>query len=362
VRIYQFITPSRIGGAEVHVLGLVRKLAERGHDVTVVCPRGRQFTRELERQLPGVRRWAPRMWGKLDPVTLMRLAQRLRREQVQVLHTHLSTASLIGGLAARLAGVPAVATVHGLNSRTCFMHAREIIAVSQAVRSHLAAQGVPESRLRVIYDGIDLQHYREAPDPAPLRARLGVAPQDMLIGSVGRLGREKGNAYLIEAAAILWTRERLPVRVLLVGEGRERRALQEDARRCRIADRVIFAGFQREVVAYQAALDVLCLPSLKEGLSLSALEAMALGRPVVASRVGGTPEVVADGQTGVLVEPANPEALAAAIARLLRDPEEARRMGEAGRERVERVFDIEQMVDRIEQVYAEVRTPTAVCG
>ncbi len=361
MRIYQFITPSRIGGAEVHVLGLARKLAERGHDVTVVCPRGRQFTRELQRQ--GVRLWAPRIWGKLDFVTLVRLAWHLRREQVEVLHTHLSTASLIGGLAARLAGVPAVATVHGLNHRTCFMYARKIIAVSQAVRSHLASQQVPESRLRVIYNGVEVARYPEAAEAVSLRVsgrRLRAAhrPQEMLIGSVGRLSREKGNAYLIQAAAILCGRERLPVRVLLVGEGRQRRALEQEARRCGIADRVIFAGFQREVVPYQAALDVFCLPSLKEGLSLSALEAMALRKPVVASRVGGTPEVVADGQTGVLVEPANAEALAAALARLLRDPAQARHMGEAGRERVERVFDIEQMVDRIEQVYAEVsRSP-----
>jgi len=352
VRIYQFITPSQIGGAEVHVLSLCLKLVERGHAVTVVCPRGRALTDELRRR--GVDLWAPRTAGKLDPVTLLRLARRLRRERVAVLHTHLSTASLIGSLAARLAHVPVVATVHGLNTRTCFMHAQRIIAVSHAVRRHLAAQGVPETRIRVIYNGVNLGDHRDPPDPHPLRQRLGVARGDALIGTVGRLSPEKGQVHLIEAAAILRARDRLPVRVLLVGDGRERPALAQAARRRGLGDHVIFAGFQRDATSYEAAMDIFCLPSIREGLSLSALEAMALRKPVVASRVGGTPEVVADGVSGLLVEPANPEALAAALARLLRDHDLARRMGEAGRRRVESIFDLERVVDEVEGVYHEL--------
>ncbi|UCH34508.1 MAG: glycosyltransferase family 4 protein [Armatimonadota bacterium] len=352
MRVYQFITPSQIGGAEVHVLTLSRKLIERGHRVTVVCPRGRALTQELRQR--GFDVWAPRTTGKLDPVTLQRLAGRLRRDRADVLHTHLSTASLIGSFAARLAGVPAVATVHGLNSRTCFMHARRIIAVSHAVRRHLAAQSVPGERISVIYNGIELARYRDAPDPRLQRAVLGVVDGEMLIGAVGRLGPEKGHSYLIEAAAILVQRESLPVRMVIVGGGKSRHALEQVARRCGVADRVIFAGFQRDVMPYESALDVFCLPSLKEGLSLSALEAMALSKPVVASRVGGTPEVVADGETGLLVEPANPAALAQALSELIRDPQRARAMGQAGRARVERLFDLETVVGQIEDVYREL--------
>jgi glycosyltransferase involved in cell wall biosynthesis len=349
VRIYQFITPSQIGGAEVHVMALCRKLAERGHEVTVICPHGRLLTEELRRR--GTNLWTPCTTGKVDLLTLARLAARLRRDRAELIHAHLSTASLIGSLAARIAGVPAVATVHGLNSRTCFRFAHRLIAVSNAVRCHLVAQGVPESRISVIYNGIDFARYQQAPDAAALRDRLGVAAGEPLIGAVGRLGPEKGHAHLIEAAAILIVRESLPVRLMIVGGGRSRQALEQLARRCGIADRVIFAGFQSDVMPYEAALDVFCLPSLKEGLSLSALEAMALGKPVVASRVGGTPEVVADGETGVLVEPANPEALAQALAALLGDPQRARVMGRAGRERVARLFDLERMVDEIEALY-----------
>jgi glycosyltransferase involved in cell wall biosynthesis len=355
MHIYQFITPSQIGGAEVHVMALCRRLAERGHDVTLVCPRGRLLTEELPRSCANL--WTPRTTGKVDPLTLMRLAARLRRDRADILHTHLSTASLIGSIAARLARVPAVATVHGLNSRTCFMHAHRIIAVSHAVRRHLLAQGLPESRIKVIYNGIDFGRYQRGPDIAKLRAQLGAARGDMLIGAVGRLGPEKGHAHLIEAVALLIQRESLPVRLLLVGDGRSRQTLEQLARQRGIADRVTFAGFQTDVMPYEAVLDIFCLPSLKEGLSLSALEAMALGKPVVASRVGGTPEVVAEGQTGLLVEPGNPWALAQALAALLRDPVRAQAMGEAGRARVARWFDLDRMVDEIEALYYELTAP-----
>lgn len=349
MRVYQFITPSQIGGAEVHVLTLCRKLVTRGHRVTVVCPRGRTLTRELQERDFDV--WAPRTTGKVDPLTLVRLAARLRRDHADILHTHLSSAGLIGSLAARLAGVPAVATVHGLNRRTAFMYAQHIIAISHAVGQHLVAQGMPEARITVIHNGIELERYREAPDADAVRARLGLALGESLIGAVGRLAPEKGHSYLIEAAALLTKRDRLPVRLVIVGEGRSQQMLAATALRCGIADRVTLVGFQRDVRPYEAALDLFCLPSLKEGLSLSALEAMALSKPVVASRVGGTPEVVVDGETGFLVEPANPEALAQALGEMLRNADRARRMGEAGRARVEALFDLDRSVDRIEELY-----------
>jgi glycosyltransferase involved in cell wall biosynthesis len=351
MRIVQFITPSQIGGAEVHVLSLAARLLRRGHDVTVICPRGRDLERELRaRDLP---LWAPRTTGKFDPVTLIRLARRLRSWRADVLHTHLSTASLLGSLAARLAGVPAIATVHGLNSKTCFQCADRLIAVSQAVKQHLTAQGVPPDRIRVIYNGIDLPADVHTPQP-DLRQR--VAPASAVVfGTVGRLGPEKGHRYLLEAAAQLSRRAGLPpVHVLIVGQGREEAPLRALAQRLGIGDRVTFAGFQREVWPYLAIMEVFVLPSLKEGLSLSALEAMALGKPVVASRVGGTPEVVEDGETGMLVPPSDASALAEALASLVRSPEAMERMGRAGRQRVAERFGAERMASEIEEVYREV--------
>jgi glycosyltransferase involved in cell wall biosynthesis len=350
LRIFQYITPSGIGGAEVHVATLAEKLRERGHEVLVICPQGRPLLAELEARRLTVR--APRTYGKADPLTLLRLAGWLRRERPHVLHTHLSTASLLGSGAARLAGLPAVATVHGLNTRTCFKWATHLIAVSNAVKQHLVAQGLPEGRITVIHNGVDLKLLSRPYDRAALRAAWGIPPEAPLLVTVGRLVPEKGHRDLLQALAQLaqhaaW-RE---LRLLMVGAGVLLPLLRQEAADLGLSERVIFAGFQRDVPPFVQAADVFVLPSIREGLSLSALEAMALAKPVVACRVGGTPEVVVEGETGVLVSPARPEELAAALEALLRRPEQAQAMGEAGARRVREAFDLEQMVSKIEAMY-----------
>ena len=353
LRIVQYITPSQIGGAEVHVGTLAHKLEERGHQVTVVCPRGRPLVPELVARGLTVR--TPRTTGKLDPVTLARIAHWLRRDRAQVIHTHLSTASLLGSAAARLAGIPSVATVHGLNTRTCFNWARAIIAVSNAVKQHLVDQGMPSQRITVVHNGVDLQAVSRAKDAPSVRREWGLPAAAPLLITVGRLTPAKGHRDLLKAAAVLSRDSRwLELRLLIVGAGALLPELQREAQQLGLEQRVIFTGFQRDVLPFVLAADVFVLPSIQEGLSLSALEAMALGKPVVACRVGGTPEVVVDGETGLLVAPGHPRELAAALERLLADPEKARAMGEAGRRRAREAFDLEQMVTKIERIYRDL--------
>jgi len=141
------------------------------------------------------------------------------------------------------------------------------------------------------------------------------------------------------------------LQLVVVGTGVLFSELQRDAERMGVAQRVTFTGFQQDVVPFLQAADIFVLPSVQEGLSLSALEAMALGKPVVACRVGGTPEVVVDGETGLLVAPGQPTELASALEKLLADPPRARTMGEAGQRRVKEAFDFEHMVSKIERVY-----------
>ncbi len=350
LRIVQYITPSQIGGAEIHVTALADRLRARGHEVTVVCPRGRPLVAELvARGMPVL---TPRTFGKLDPVMLVRLIRWLRRNRAQVIHTHLSTASLLGSTAARIAGIPAVATVHGLNTRTCFNWAHAIIAVSNAVKQHLAAQGMPADRITVVHNGVDLRTMSRADESASVKQRWGLPRGAPVLITVGRLTREKGHRDLLGALSRLAQDSRWrEVRLLVVGAGALASALKRETRQLGLGERVIFVGFQRDILPFLQAADIFVLPSIQEGLSLSALEAMALGRPVVACRVGGTPEVVVDGQTGLLVSPGRPEELAGALERLLADPEQARAMGAAGRRRVREAFDFEQMVTKIEEVY-----------
>ena len=176
----------------------------------------------------------------------------------------------------------------------------------------------------------------------------------MLI-TLGRLTPKKGHTDLLEALSTLAGDPRWDaLRLLIVGTGALGPELEREADALGLAERVIFTGFQRDVLPFLQAADIFVLPSIQEGLSLSALEAMALGKPVVACRVGGTPEVVVDGQTGVLVSPGRPEELAGALEGLLEDPDRARAMGAAGRRRVRDAFDFEQMVSKIEEVYRRV--------
>ena len=350
LRLVQYITPSQIGGAEVHVATLAEKLRERGHQVTVICPRGRPLVGELVARGLTVR--APRATGKVDPAMLARLVWWLRREGVQLIHTHLSTASLLGSWAARLAGIPAVATVHGLNSRVCFTWARAIIAVSNAVRQHLVAQGMPPERITVVHNGVDLRTLSRPDEGGALRSRWGLPEGAPVLIAVGRLAPAKGHRDLLEAVAMLVSEPRWDeLRLLVVGTGTLLSALQREAARQGVDDRVIFCGFQRDVLPFLQAADIFVLPSIQEGLSLAALEAMALSKPVVACRVGGTPEVVVDGETGLLVAPGQPAELAKALENLLADPGEARAMGAAGRWRVQEAFDVEQTVTKIEAIY-----------
>jgi len=348
VRILQFITPARLGGAEHHVLQLCELLGARGHEVTVVCPRGRPLVPELARR--GIPHLTPRTMGKLDLLTLWRLGSWLREGGYDLLHTHLSTASLLGSAAAHRVGVPVVATVHGLNRAFAFRRVGHLIAVSQAVRTHLVRQGIPANTIRVVYHGI--QQPVAVPDGAQVRGGLGIPPDAFVIGVASRLRPEKGHRFLLEAAAQLMRQdEGQRTVVLLVGEGSERPALQAQAVALGIARHVHFTGFQAEVAPFLAAMDVCVVPSLKEGLSLVALEAMALARPVVASAVGGLPEVVEEGRTGLLVAPGQVMPLARALAKLAGDPETARAMGQAGRARVRRLFTVERMAAQTEDAY-----------
>jgi glycosyltransferase involved in cell wall biosynthesis len=350
LRLLQYITPSGIGGAEVHVLTLAEKLRERGHEVLVLCPHGRPLVGELKAR--GLPARAPRTTGKVDPIMLTRLIRWFRGEGWQVVHTHLSTASLLGSLAARVAGIPAVATVHGLNTRTCFAWASALVAVSNAVKQHLVGQGVPPDTITVIHNGVDLKLLSRAYHRTELRRQWGVPEEAPLLVTVGRLAPEKGHRDLLQALHLLASRpEWRELRLLMVGTGARQGPLRAEAEALGLAERVVFAGFQRDVPPFVQAADVFVLPSVREGLSLSALEAMALARPVVACRVGGTPEVVVDGQTGLLVSPAAPAELAEALAHLLHHPDLAQEMGRAGERRVREAFDLEQTVTKLENLY-----------
>jgi glycosyltransferase involved in cell wall biosynthesis len=223
------------------------------------------------------------------------------------------------------------------------------LAVSRHVRDRLAAgAGVPARKLRIVANGIDPAAFARSADPA-LRARLAGSPDRPLVLTAARLSPQKAIDGLLSAAVLV------PDAIFAIaGDGPDRAALEARAQALGIAPRVRFLGPRDDIPELLAACDLFVLPSLFEGLPLSVLEAMAAGKPVAATRIPGTDEAVADGETGILVPPGDAPALAAAIRAFLSDPALARRAGEAGRERVRTRFTASAMVDGVVAAYEEL--------
>lgn len=291
------------------------------------------------------------------------LVRAVGAERPAVFHAHLNwpLACKFGLVAAALRRVPAVvATVHlfveALMNRNARLQVRAVAAgvhryltVSRHVRDQLAAAvGLPERKLRVVPNGIDPAAFLRPADSA-LRAQLAGGPDRPLVFTAARLSPQKALDVLLSAAALV------PQAVFVIaGEGPERAALEARAEALGVASRVRLLGARDDVPELLAACDLFVLPSLVEGLPLSVLEAMAAAKPVVATRIGGTDEAVADGRTGILVPPGDAGALAAAIRTFLADPERARRWGEAGRDRLRACFTAPAMIDGVTAAYEEL--------
>jgi glycosyltransferase involved in cell wall biosynthesis len=225
-----------------------------------------------------------------------------------------------------------------------------LIAVSRAIVAKIADERGGLAPVDLVYNGVDLERYDHQEPCCTLHEEYGMEPGAEIVGVIARLEPEKGHPTLLEAwPAVL--RACPSAHLLIVGEGSRRDALEAQARELRIAHRVVFTGRRDDIPAVTAALDVAVLPSYREAQGLTILEAMALSRPVVASNVGGIPEMVEDGVTGLLVPPHDAPALAAAITRLLRDHPLADTLARAGHDLVHDRFCIQLMVNAVEAIY-----------
>lgn len=353
MRIAHQVLSGDVAGGQLVALQLARAARAAGHDVQFMSPTEGPFL-ALVRSDGFAARVIP-IGGALDVAALVRTRRALRADAVDVVHTHGAFAvNVVARVAARLAGARVLSHMHIENTfraglprhaqvaldnataRLCFA----VIAVSEATRKSLLRQGYPAHRLVTIHNGIELAGPAEP-------TRLAEGPT---VVEVARLAEVKGQRTLLRALV------GLDVTAVLVGVdfeqgGTYERELRREADRAGVADRVVFAGYRDDVPAVLAGCDVFCLPSSAEGLPLVVLEAMAQGKPVVATAVGGTPELVLDGETGLLVPPGDVEALRGALAQILDDRERARRLGSAGRDRVRMSFSASAMNERILKAY-----------
>jgi glycosyltransferase involved in cell wall biosynthesis len=344
-----------LGGQEIRTLAEASWTAERGWRVILACqPDGRLFERARQMGLCTVPVPMKAAW---DVRAVARLVRLIGRERVDVVHTHSSVDAWLGGMAARARGVPVVRTRHvsiairrGFNPVYTWL-ADRVITSGEAIRRLVVMAGAPPGRVVAIPAGVDLAAFPFRQRSDPLATELRVSRP--VIGSVAMFRGSKGHAHLVEAFGLL--RQRHPgATLLLVGDGIRRAWVERMVREAGLAEGVVFTGFRQDVAALLGVMDCFVVASTRtEGIPQSLLQAFAAGVPVVATDVGGVPEVVSDGRTGLLVKAAAVD-LAEGIERVLDDPAAAVRRALAGRELVEQRFSHGAMMTRLLDLYTEV--------
>ncbi|SFQ06463.1 glycosyltransferase family 4 protein [Caldicoprobacter faecalis] len=352
------------GGMRQHYISLAKGLKGAGFDVLAACGFDKTTMEELRDE--GIEVYPFHLPGEvqphLDAMKAVKIAHIIMKQGVDVLHCHGFKAGVVGRVGAILAGCPKVYTVHNfvlplshrlkraMLSKTEKVLAKRtegIIAVSHALKLELEREcGIPGDKVSVIYNGISLPHAGKGED---VRWRLGIGFDAIVIGSVARLIPSKGIQYLLDAIPLVKSYCG-DIRFMIVGDGPYEGALKMRAKDLGVEGDVIFTGYVTTVWDYLDAMDVFVLPTLSEGLGVSILEAMAMGKPVVASNVGGIPEIIEHGQNGYLVPPGDAATLASAIIYLIRNAHVRSTFGQKGRERVMTHFSAERMVQATAQL------------
>ena len=323
-----------------HAAGELRQRAQEGLDLVPLAPK-----------------------TEMDLGAAWRLSRLIKQLRPDVVHAHdphgVAMAALALSMSTQLDKPPLVAArrvdFHMKDNALSRWKYRQVdcfICASEAIRKMVIADGVPATRAVTVYEGIDLGHVAAAP-AANLHAELWLPHQAPVVGNVAALVAHKGQRHLIEAAAIVMTR--VPdARFVIAGEGELRPALERQIKDHHLEKHVFLTGFRPDVLSVHKAFDIFVMSSLTEGLGTSLLDAMACGKPVVATTAGGMPEVVKDGKTGILVPPRDHDAMAEAIVKLLSDENARRDMGAAGLARVREHFSAERMVQDTLEIYRRV--------
>jgi glycosyltransferase involved in cell wall biosynthesis len=381
IRVVQLLATGTAGGAQEHVRGFLERVDRSRYDVEVIAlSDGRAVNRIRALGFPTTVIAEPDDDLAVDVVTDL-----LAADPPDIIHNHMYRAEIVGtraalGLQARGLRKPyIIGTVHSSRIRTpedratvraLTPHMDRLVAVSRSICRKLEWEGRTQIPVELIYNGVDLRRYDEQEACCTLPEEYGFPQGTPLVGAVGRLEPEKGHQTLLDAWPLVL--ERVPeARLLIVGEGSRRRALEDQAealgimgeacsgdtcvgqRHARPGAKVIFTGLRDDIPAVTAALDVAVLPSYREAQGMVILEAMALRRPVVATNVGGIPEMIEHGRTGLLVPPHDERALADAIALLLVDHPLADMLARAGHDQAHERFCIELMVQAIQTLYDE---------
>ncbi len=349
------------GGAEKALVDLALRLDRSHYNISVCATRSAGNYQPLL-DAAGVHTFILGRTSRWEIYKMLRLIRLFRQQPVHILHTHLFGSNTWGRVLGKLAGVPVIiahehwstksrqeAWVDRLLSR---LSDRILVPSQESKRIVMRTDHIPANRVNVIYNGVDVSQFAPRDDSGAARRELGVPPGATLIGYVGRLSPEKGGQDILIRAVSRVRQTNPNVRLVVVGDGPLRPGLEKLA--ATLDEPVIFTGLRADVARLLAAMDIFVLPSLHEALPIAALEAMSTRLPVIATSVGGNPEVVQEGVTGLLVPPGDEIALYKAIMKLLSEPTLASSIAVAAQAHVNANFTLDQMARRVEALYDEL--------
>lgn len=370
-KILYIITQSEWGGAQKYIYDLATRLSGQ-FEVAVACGAGGPLVPKLKAKNIKVfvlKNLVRPINPFRDFLAFFEIYKLIKREKPDIVHTNSSKAEILGNLAARLARVPKIIfTAHGFVfnesihrfkkkifiwfERLAGKWADKIIAVSEFDRqSAILEKVVSPEKIVTIHHGLDLEFFRNfKTDTAAKREELGLPADAPVVGAVANFYRTKGLEYFIGAAAVI--SQKLPEsRFIIVGEGKLRSALERQIQKFGLEEKIILTGFREDALEILATMDIFVQPSLKEGLPFSLLEAGALGRPVVATTVGGVPEIIKNNENGILISPADSQSLFQSILTLLQNKKMAETFGQKIKEKVFKDFDLSKTIQQTAELY-----------
>lgn len=370
INLLHIVNGFAIGGGELKLLELVKNLVEKRADkyTVTVCSVGQGGTLQPEFERLGIKVFVIEKKHKFDISQVFKVCRIIKQEQIDLVQTTLFYADVIGALAAKLTGVDAVIswdTVshppdshetrlrHKLSYQLCMRFVKRIVAVSEGVKKYLVEdRKIASKKIVIIHYGIDLSLFtsRNGFLDKRKRSELGLPDHKIVIGTVARLEIQKGHRYLIAAAPEIINKFSNVVFVF-AGDGTLRQELETQVNELGLQENFRFLGFRKDVKELLFAFDVFVLPSLFEGLPNVILEAMASGRPIVATAVDGTPELIEHNETGLLVPPKSPHALQEQILNLLENEEKGSKLGRQAKEMAKQKFSFDQQFRKFEEVY-----------
>lgn len=369
--LFTSLSGEMLGGGQRSLLLLLERLDSTRFRPFLICPTEGGLVEKAEKL--GIETEIIRMGSLKTPnifstaSTVLKLRKLIRKKNIELIHTDSPRQALYAGLAIRKTKTPLIWHVRVSTAekksldKFLYNRSRKVIAVSRAASLRFAEYDSAPDKLVVIPNGVNLTQFKPMPADRKLREELGIEEGPVLVGTLGQLIPGKGQDVLLKAAKRV-AEQAAEVNCVIVGNGNTayRNTLEDLSAGLGIKNKVRFSGYREDIPQIMSCLDIVVLPSTShlEGLSRVIIEAMACGKPVIATDAGGNPEAVEDGKTGILVPPGDPDELARAILELARDADQRKRMGEAGRKRAEQLFSIEMNVERIEKIYEEILCPS----